>query len=244
MLQVTFAVIVSATQYVGTPITCWVPAEFGGGWQAYTNSYCWIKNTYFLPYENEIPREWQPDKRDEIIYYQWVPFILLAQAMFFFAPSLVWHGLNSKAGVDSDNILAAAHTFNKAERMDTREKTLTLIVNQIHRFLGGKRTAPRRFAPSRVLACGKHFGNYLVSLYIVTKLLYLANVFVQMYILSLILQTDFFTFGVESLQRYVDDDSTFINNTVFPKVWMIMFSKFDYHLKPTLTAILTCNDHF
>jgi hypothetical protein len=220
---VTFAVIVSATQYVGTPITCWVPAEFGGGWEAYTNSFCWIKNTYFLPYEDEIPKNWEPQKRDEIIYYQWVPFILVAQAICFYAPSVVWHGLNAKAGVDADDILAAAHTFNKAERLDTRDKTLTLIVNQMHRFLGGRRSKPQRFNPMRFVSFGKHVGNYLVVLYVASKLLYIANVFLQLFALSLILQTDFFSFGIDSLIRRVDDDSTFINNTVFPKVTMCDF---------------------
>ena len=68
-------------------------------------SYCWVKNTYWLPFEHEIPKEHEDEKRHEILYYQWVPFILLIQASMFYAPHAIWRALNSKSGVDSDNIL-------------------------------------------------------------------------------------------------------------------------------------------
>ena len=43
----------------------------------YANSYCWVKNTYYIPYEQAIPRE--EEARDYIHYYQWTAFILLIQ---------------------------------------------------------------------------------------------------------------------------------------------------------------------
>ena len=44
------------------------------------------------------------------------------QALFFYLPSVVWHGLNSKAGVDSDNILAAANLLTQTKTPEKREK--------------------------------------------------------------------------------------------------------------------------
>ena len=43
----------------------------------YANSYCWVKNTYYLEYENHVPRPGEP--RDYIRYYQWTAFILVVQ---------------------------------------------------------------------------------------------------------------------------------------------------------------------
>lgn len=97
-LLILFSVIVSAKQYVGEPINCWVPAHFSDSWEGYANSYCWIKNTYYLPYGSYIPKEDEADKRDMITYYQWVPLILLVQALVFYLPCMVWKTLNARSG--------------------------------------------------------------------------------------------------------------------------------------------------
>ena len=81
----------------------------------YTNSYCWVRNTYYLPHDEDVPEEYE--RRTMIPYYQWIPFILIGQALFFYVPSVVWHGLNQKSGVDADNILASANTFNATEKV-------------------------------------------------------------------------------------------------------------------------------
>ena len=69
--SVTFSV------FSGDQINCWCPAHFSGNWESYTNSYCWVRNTYYLPFESYIPRESEDDDRHMITYYQWVPIILL-----------------------------------------------------------------------------------------------------------------------------------------------------------------------
>ena len=63
----------------GDPINCWCPAHFSGNWEEYTNNYCWVRNTYYLPFDNYIPKEAESDGRHMITYYQWMPMILLVQ---------------------------------------------------------------------------------------------------------------------------------------------------------------------
>ncbi len=133
-LMVVFAVIVSTKQYVGNPIDCWVPAHFSGSWEEYTNSYCWIKNTYYLPFEDYIPKHEEEDKRETITYYQWVPLILLSQALFFYMPRMMWRTLNSRAGVDVDNIVGAAEIFQDAMKAEERDNTLRDMSKQMDRY--------------------------------------------------------------------------------------------------------------
>ena len=96
VLLVVFAILVSMNQYVRNPITCWAPKHFTGPHSKYTTNYCWIRNTYYLPWNAPLPR--QHDHRQMIPYYQWIPFILLGQAIFFYIPTIFWHGLNSRVG--------------------------------------------------------------------------------------------------------------------------------------------------
>ena len=119
--------------FVNEPISCRFPAGFADSDKKYANNDCWMRNTYYLPWNDEIPRA--HEERQTIHYYQWVPFILLGQALLFYLTTLIWHGFNSKAGIDADDILDTAHKLKKAEGEEERGRILTLITKQMERFL-------------------------------------------------------------------------------------------------------------
>ena len=60
------------------PITCWSPVHFTKAHVEFVTSYCWVKDTYYLPWSKPIPK-YASDPRQMIPYYQWIPFILLFQ---------------------------------------------------------------------------------------------------------------------------------------------------------------------
>ena len=130
-----FAIVVSTKQYVGEPISCWVPAHFTGNHEEYANNYCWIRNTYSLPYEEYIPRENEPEKRARglVPYYQWIPIILLVQALLFYMPILVWRGMTSHSGIDVSSLVKAGDTFTNTDAVETRDKTLRFMTSQMDR---------------------------------------------------------------------------------------------------------------
>jgi len=64
--------------YLNKPITCWAPVHFTGAHTKFMTSYCWVKNTYYLPWDDQVPRL-DTEKRQMVPYYQWIPIILLAQ---------------------------------------------------------------------------------------------------------------------------------------------------------------------
>jgi len=86
------------------------------------------------------------------------------QAILFYLPTVVWHGLNSKAGVDADSILAAAHTFSRTDRVENRDRTLKMLVNQMNRFLTKRsrtnthrRRCGGRLQTLRDTSCGRRY---------------------------------------------------------------------------------------
>ena len=68
-------------QYLGNPpISCFTTqTNWSENRLNYVNSYCWALNTYYVPWKDEIPREWKSKKRQMIRYYQWIPLILIVQ---------------------------------------------------------------------------------------------------------------------------------------------------------------------
>ena len=204
LVLVVFTVVVSMHQYIGKPITCWSPKHITRGQSRYVNNYCWVRNTYYLPYEEEVPGALEDTHlKQTVTYYQWIPFRLLGMAIFFYLPTVVWNGLNEKSGVDVDNILGTALTFEKRKGADIKEKHLMFITRQIHRFLtSGAPTQPSCSLSVKQLilrllsrCCGITGGSYLTVLYIIVKILYLTNVIAQLFVLNLVLGIQFNEYG-------------------------------------------------
>ena len=55
LMLVIFSFLVFALSWIGSPISCWAPQHFISSHVNYANSYCWVRNTYYLPFYEVIP---------------------------------------------------------------------------------------------------------------------------------------------------------------------------------------------
>ncbi|XP_018651592.1 LOW QUALITY PROTEIN: putative innexin [Schistosoma mansoni] len=107
-----FIGLIGVRQYVGKPIQCWIPQEFTRGWEEYAENYCWVANTYFAPVENRLPPI--PDRRESLlVYYQWAPIVMAAQALLFYLPCLLWRLGMAHSGFNLHRILQMAAEANE-----------------------------------------------------------------------------------------------------------------------------------
>ena len=136
LILIVFTLLATIQQLVRNPITCWAPVHFTNSHTNYANQYCWIRNTYYLPFDDNIPYE--GEYRQMLRYYQYIQFLLLGQAAFFYLPTLVWRAFNSKAGVDADNILNTAIGIQDIKKAEKRENTILFVSSLIDRFLGSR----------------------------------------------------------------------------------------------------------
>jgi len=226
-----FSIIVSTSQYVGDPINCWVPAHFSGAWEAYANSYCWIKNTYYLPFQEYIPAAQGDGEREMITYYQWVPLILLVQALLFYLPCVLWRTLNARSGIDLNNIVEASESFQNSAVAASKEKTMEYLVRQINRYVTSQKEYVTRFSfsiktvISKVCCrmCGRRHGNYLVVLYLLIKVMYIANSLCQLFLLNSFLGTNYHFYGIEVIRSLIHGKDWTASNR-FPRVTMCDFN--------------------
>ena len=220
-----FALLVTAGQIINDPITCWVPAHFHGSWEAYTNSYCWVRNTYHVPWLNDIPlapenirsdlEDYRMDGGPErgshtVTYYQWVPIILLIQAGLFFIPCAIWRTFNHKTGIDVNMIIETAEAVQVELEEPVRQKILGMLTRMTHRFLNYSRKPDEGrccqrcsvgFSLTQACCCGRRQGNYMTVLYIIIKLISLVNALAQFFLLDLFLgDAGFRTYGIRVIQ--------------------------------------------
>jgi len=209
LFLVIFTVVVSTTQYVGDPISCWCPAYFTSNHEKFTDKICWVTNNYYLP-QDAIAG--QPlVKKMYISYYQWVPLVLLLQSFLFFLPCCLWRVFADRSGINVNNLVEAADTIQNALYPERRDKTIKYMIRHLDHYLdyqreyrGGCCIACKHFlAKHMCLVCGNRYGNYLVALYFSTKVIYFLNVLCQLFLLNGFLGTDYHFYGIEVVRDLI-----------------------------------------
>jgi len=129
IILICFGALVTTKQFVGQPITCWCPAQFTDSHREYTDSICWVSNTYYLPMKTIIPEEklTKQNIQAHINYYQWVPLVLLFQSLMTFLPCLFWRFFNRRSGINMTAIMDAARVCSQASYIEIREKVVIVF---------------------------------------------------------------------------------------------------------------------
>ncbi|KAL3118885.1 hypothetical protein niasHT_008232 [Heterodera trifolii] len=215
-----FALMVSAKQYVGSPIQCWMPMEFKGGWEQYAEDYCFIQNTYYVAPEEEIPAEINERDERQFGYYQWVPIVLALQAVMFYLPNWIWKTLHQQSGVDLETAISDARAL-RSMHSDKRSQEMGKLVQYLNETLElhEARRTPRYFFCMRF---GRTLGSYVSMLYLVIKLLYLVNVLGQFFLLNAFIGRGYNVWGWTALQS-LWTGSGWHDSPVFPRVSLCDF---------------------
>ncbi|CAF2647519.1 unnamed protein product [Rotaria sp. Silwood2] len=256
-LLIFFSIVVASKQFSMDPIQCWVPAIFTRNYEIYVSNYCWIHNTYHINIsEPNIQRA--HDKRYVLRYYQFVPFILLLQALFYLLPRLFWRSFSRHSGIDARNIMDAAHSLKNVKRFHKQKSIMGYLVSLMHQYIGDPRKRLKQ-QHSKVNAylngliycifrSSNVFNSYLFFLYLLTKILFIINTFVQLYGIRLLLEEKWTVNETLKGFRNIFTAGVLRTNPVskyFPKISMCDFriiepNSDDGH-KYTVQCVLTIN---
>ena len=160
----------------------WLINFIEGNYEEYINDICWVSNTYYISLDQKLPEADQIRKSFELKYYQWVPFILLSQAFFFYIPHIAWRALSRRSGIDVRDIVEAASNYKSVDKYESRQKYMSYMLTAVDQYVDD----PRRRKDTRrslllvkravaALCCisGKFLGNYLMVLYFFIKLAFI-----------------------------------------------------------------------
>uniref|UniRef100_A0A1I7XQG5 Innexin n=1 Tax=Heterorhabditis bacteriophora TaxID=37862 RepID=A0A1I7XQG5_HETBA len=155
------SITITAKQYVGSPLQCWVPAQFTKAWEQYAENYCFVYNTYWVPPEENVPKSVEARITQQLIYYQWVPFIMALEAAFFYLPVLFWGQMSNKSGLNIENLIRTAQNAETEEGSE-REKKVAQICGHFEdsiRLQMARRDGATLF--TRITKFGKLDGTYI-----------------------------------------------------------------------------------
>jgi len=226
-LLILFTILVGSSQFVGSPIACWTPAQFTGPMVTYTNYICWIANTYYVPTDEHLPNP-NDAREHRINYYQWVPFILALMALMFYMPFTLWHLLAKPSGLDAKTVMKIVNSMDPSSA-DSRDKTMRNTVKLIDRAIDYHRDyydytwlGRLRRRISRCFLPTNRSGYYISALYMTIKILYLANACGQFFLLNVFMGANFNMYGFYVIRDLVQGRDAW-ESPRFPRVTMCDF---------------------
>jgi len=169
-LVLLFCLINAGELLFGSPIQCMAPAEYGTGWGAFVNEYCFINGTYV---EGKGP---DSSFKIDVTYYQWFAYVLLIQCLMFYAPHFIWSSLQNMADVDVQGVVDRCVSVRT--EMDPKKKND--VIDDNVKYL--KKVMEKRRGGFHMFGGG--LGDLATLYYIGSKCFNLLNVLLQFYMIS------------------------------------------------------------
>ncbi|XP_077507583.1 innexin shaking-B-like [Amblyomma americanum] len=203
-----FCMLLTAKEYVGTPIECYCPTLP----ESVVNSFCWVESTFSLrslfnaSYNGSVVYPGAGPSRGDRkyhTYYQWVCFLMFAQALCFYAPRWLWKAWE---GGKVPAIVAALDIRSAIpqDRADLRSQMADFLVANMN-----------------------HNRCYLVK-YLICEALSVFNVVAQVGFTDYVLGGGFLTYGWDLVRWHRGDGREFVSPAVmaFPRIAMCSFLKY------------------
>jgi hypothetical protein len=147
-------------------------------------------------------------------YYQWVPFLLLLMALCFYAPRLFWRSFNAHCGIDIQNLVKKSQISSA----NSTKIASSMLDYYCHTFK--YRRSKISINAKAYVRRNKHRGNYLYSLYFLTRLMYLLNSILQLILLNLLLghRGNAWFLDIDIMKSIFRHGNPLLDSPYFPRV--------------------------
>ena len=150
-------------------------------------------------------------KENEVLYYQWIPFLLLIKAFLFYLPRMSWNAFGTRSGIQISDLVESSFDYKlPTTDAEHRQMCLNYVVDSIDQYCNDHRrqdatrkqiSGLRRILTTGWCLTGKYLGNHLVVIYLTTKLMYIGISLFQIFLLSIMLGSNFAFYGIKVLYR-------------------------------------------
>ncbi|CAI5455685.1 unnamed protein product [Caenorhabditis angaria] len=203
------AILISARTYVGSPIQCWIQQTYSGAWEDYAETYCFLKNTHFVPSTEHIVTGMNSSK-SSVKYYQWSSMYLAVCALCFILPKLFWKYSQTTSDIPLTYFCETTNEIRKTTTDKRKDK-----ITEMAKYLKEKLEHNEKY--------GSIFFNMTTS-YFITKMLYIFVALGQFYLVAVFLgQSEDILWGFTLLQNLIVGDNWEVTG-IFPRITYCSFS--------------------
>lgn len=177
-----FVIVNSAKQIVGEPISCNRDKEIED--KEVANAWCYIKGIHSIPKDDFIPNVYpgmgppvNPDSFRANVFYQWIWFMLLFQAICFYFPRWLWKCF------EGNKIFSFTTDFDYFSIDESKKlKKIEIIVDYLYQTNGN--------------------NDWYAIKYFLCELLALLNVILQMAANNIFLSGQFYSYGIDFIEYH------------------------------------------
>uniref|UniRef100_A0A0K0DZ61 Innexin n=1 Tax=Strongyloides stercoralis TaxID=6248 RepID=A0A0K0DZ61_STRER len=216
------AIFLGSRQTFGTPLTCFIEAQYNGHWINTVQSYCFITGTYTLKNESLFDLDLTyADQKDKIYhnYYQWVPYIFFIMSIGFYFPNFLWKIYNEDLDVDFQTLLTLA-CESKKDYGESKRKKLNSVINHLKKHLNSKSNI--HSSGNKSLSFGKNAFYY----YFMIKFIYIFNLICQIIFLNKFIGRGNSMWAISIFNSLFNKNSNFYSQ-YFPKVGFCDYKRID-----------------
>ncbi|KAE9554378.1 hypothetical protein FO519_002370 [Halicephalobus sp. NKZ332] len=228
-----FALLTGSRMFFGKPIECMMPAEYPSNWGDYIRQYCYITTTY----DKEISKNWNATEISSHAvqaYYQWVPMVLILQALSIYFPHLLWKFAQKYNSIDFEHVVKECRKLRYSVASD-RDKSIVSIVDYLKMHLSYQGVPGNRNSAG--------FGSFNSLLHMFSKALTIGVI-----IGNVIFMNYFFGMGNSPFWGLSMAYNSLTNvdwedNGIFPRVTYCQFTQKDFVVKNihTVQCVLMIN---
>lgn len=174
VLLMVSASLLGLIQFFGDPIECTKVDQDAYAEMDYVKTYCWAHGTYDIHDDRHLS------------YYQWVPVVLALQAFFFQMPFLFWAQRSRASGLNLPTLMKGAFALTEVHKDAGERKGICAEVAVIMDAYF------RRNLMFPVKSLKRKTTANLTLCYFLSKVFYLLNITIQVYLLNEFLDEKFF----------------------------------------------------
>lgn len=195
----------------------------------YVETYCWIQGIIPIHHSVDFPMsedEWKEIDKSKMVYYQWIPFVLIAQGIMCYLPHIFWRLFHTNGNnKDFQHIISRANSVNNFDVVQRKDevfrlaKALQTVVFQ-NRDDSGKSIQGKIQKLKSYLMMWKKRGILLNMFYIFIKFIYFINAIGQILLMQSFLSLDkenYTFFGTKILHDIINGKDWQVS-LVFPRV--------------------------